>query len=251
MPVAATVITGASGIWGGIPLMWVLMASALAFGGVATGMLRSSEYIERKNPLNKLIYEGTDFRFDLRPAAIPEQLNMFGGQGNRQQRRAAARRSRDAAPRMLSAGEISPHVAPRFLDKAQVGVTVKNSASFPISCMMYEATTEVEGLTPPRATFPRDKTTILPGNKVTFFDDKIEMDGFECGHIFGRMNIVLEYGLPGKEKFDLIFNAKLEIPMEPFGWLPRVQSSWLQASSSGNTLKNSWTFRLLTIVGTS
>lgn len=220
-PVVATAMTAISGYLGGVPTMWVLVGCGLMFASVTTGMLRGSQYIERKNPLNKIRYVGTDFGCDLHPAQVPAQLNLPNL--NRQSRRAATKQkqSRDLGPT-----EIHPGV-PRTMDKAKIGVTVKNVATFPISCLMDMAQTDVEGITPPRGQFPRDRMTLLPGSIVTFRDDTIEMDGHPCGRLTGNMDILLKYGLPGKENFELKFKAVLDIHMEAFGVVTSVHSRWV------------------------
>lgn len=223
-PTVVAVLTGASGIYGEIPLMWVIMASSVAFGGAMTGMLRGSEYIQRKNPLDKMRYMETSFLCDLRPAPLPMASNA---QANRQQRRAASsQKARKQPQRILRSSEISVGVN-RELDKCVIGITVKNEASFPISCLMYMARTEMEGLTPPRTEFPKDKMTILPGASVTFRDAKIDMQGKPCGRLSGNMDIWLKYGLPGKEHFDLKFKATLDIQLEPFGLVVAVHTKWI------------------------
>jgi hypothetical protein len=83
LPTVVTVLTGGAGMISGQPLMWVIMASALAFAGTTLGLLGGSLYLERKNPQNKLKYKGTYFQHDLDPAPAPQQ-------GNRQQRRTGA-----------------------------------------------------------------------------------------------------------------------------------------------------------------
>ena len=48
LPTVVAVMTGAAGILGHVPFMRIIMATALAFMGTAQGMLRASEYVERK-----------------------------------------------------------------------------------------------------------------------------------------------------------------------------------------------------------
>lgn len=79
LPTVTAVATGASGVLGGIPLMWVIMATAIAFAAAAVGLFASSFYIERKNPAHKLQIMRTMFNYDLVPIQPP----------NRKQNRAA------------------------------------------------------------------------------------------------------------------------------------------------------------------
>jgi hypothetical protein len=80
LPTVTTVATGAAGVLGGIPLMWVFMATAVAFAGSAVGVLAASSYLERKNPAHKLQVIKSLFNFDLIPINGP----------NRKHRKAAA-----------------------------------------------------------------------------------------------------------------------------------------------------------------
>lgn len=219
-PAIGTMLTGGAGIMGGVPLMWVFMASAVSFAGITTGLLRGSEYIQRKHPLNKLAYLGTHCFVDLIPAELP--LHLFG---NRHDRRAMKQQQSEKAY-VLSGSEIM-HGVNRKLDKAQIGITLQNNASFPISCFMESAETELQGIKPPRGTFPRDTMTMLPGNKITFKDDRINMDGMECGNMSGTMDMTLKYGLPGKERLELRFRASLEIQLQSYGQVVAVHSHWL------------------------
>jgi hypothetical protein len=51
LPVVTAVAAAVFGWIEHIPLMWVIMAVALAFMGAMQGVLSSSEYLERKNPV--------------------------------------------------------------------------------------------------------------------------------------------------------------------------------------------------------
>jgi len=51
LPTAIAVLTGTSGVLGGVPAMWVIMATALAFGGAIQALLRGDELRERKKPI--------------------------------------------------------------------------------------------------------------------------------------------------------------------------------------------------------
>ena len=148
------------------------MASALAFMGVGVGIFFAVELADRKSPLNKLLYAGTAVNYDLKPMA-------------RQARRAAA----------------TGAIQARLLDKTQLGVYMHNSAPFPISVILENCETGMEGMKPPRSLFPRKPTSlIVPGNSVLIADDPIDMDSHICEKLEGFMDMKLRYGLPGKEK---------------------------------------------------
>jgi hypothetical protein len=194
--------------------MWVIMASAVVFGGATTGMLRGSEYIERKNPRNKLIWEGTEVGAELLPTTMTAPI----AQGNRHQRRGSAK---NIAIQTLASNQLSPNVN-RQIVWCNIGVKVVNKATFPISCYVQFSETQIDGMTPPRATFPRDKMSILPGNFVIFRDDPIQMNGSPAGRLAGKMDFWIKYGLPGKETFDLRLKGNLDVSMEPWGLIMGV-----------------------------
>lgn len=196
-PWVAAVLTGTVGYFGNQPLMWVLMASALSFMGVSVGFWFIDNYRQRKSPVNKFLYAGTAFNYDLKPMA-------------RQARRAAA----------------TGAIQARLLDKAQIGVYMQNSAPFPISAFLETAETEIEGIKPPRSLFPRQSVTILPGNTVLMADDAIEMDSHVCEKLEGRMDLKIKYGMPDDEKHELRFRGRVEALMRPEGFLQGTYTHW-------------------------
>jgi hypothetical protein len=186
-PTLATLMTGAAGILGHIPLMWILMATILAFMGASVELLAASLYIERKNPQNKLTYLGTHLNRDLHPTPVP----VFG---NRRQRLAQKAQGQDK--QTLTDQQMMVGVR-RTLDKAQIAVQVQNNATFPISVILESAETEIEGFKPPRGKFPKERTVIFPGNPPVFVsDDAIEMEEYESQRMAGKIDWVLKYGLP-------------------------------------------------------
>jgi predicted branched-subunit amino acid permease len=49
LPIGAPVVTGAVGYLQGFPWMYVFVASALTFGGTATGLVRFDEWLFRRS----------------------------------------------------------------------------------------------------------------------------------------------------------------------------------------------------------
>ncbi len=218
LPTLVTAMTGTAGIFGHLPLMWVLMASGVMYAAMMTGLLRGSEYLERKSPQNKLIFVGTYFQVDLEPTNMP-QLSA-----NRQQRRAQTARRQPT--QQLSSTQIMVGVN-RNIDRGQVCVDLRNTASFPISMILETAETEVADFTPPRSQFPKPGVIVSPGSTVRICDDRIEMDGVQCGRMAGKMDFKIRYGLAGKEHYELRLWANLDIQMETFGFISMVRSEWL------------------------
>jgi hypothetical protein len=215
LPVVAPLLTATLGYLGGQSLMWIAMASFVSFGAASLGILSFSAYRERKNPAHKLVYEGTNFNSELLPASVPFT-------GNRQQRRQA----RGQLAQTLSPNQIMPSVS-RKISKGQIGVFVKNKASFPISCLLFNASTSVEDFTPPRSNFPKPTKLLGPGERVLISDDAIDMEDVPCEPFAGEMEITIRYGLPGDERHELRLRANIHIQMEHFGFVSNVQSSWL------------------------
>ncbi len=167
--------------------MWILMAAAVAYAAAIHGVLRTSEYRERKNPENKFVYLGTHAGCEL----LPEQ------QGR-----------------------------PRQLNRMQIRVEIQNTASFPISYLVENADTEVAGHRPPRTEYPKQAVDIGPGLKVQSGDEAIDMHGENCGRLDGRMNFRLKYGLKGNERYLLELRGRLDIIMTDQGEIKGVATKW-------------------------
>jgi hypothetical protein len=129
-PAALTMLTGAAGVYGHEPFMWIFVACALAFMGTVTGVFFAGFTRDRTTPEHKILYQGTRVNYDLTPLV---------------------RRARRA---QTSSGAI----VSRTLDKVQLGVILQNAARFPISVTLVAAETEMEGIKPPRSMFPRLRT---------------------------------------------------------------------------------------------
>jgi hypothetical protein len=196
VPTVTALATGGAGWVGGLPLMWIIMATAVAGAAAATGILNASTYLERKNPAHKLTVIKTLFNFSLVPISPP----------NRKQRRSAT--AQGGAPAVP---------AFRHFTKMQLGFEIWNRASFPMSAIVASAETKIEGLKPPRAKYPKDPVIIQPGTTVWVHDDAIEVDELLCDNLDGEMDIVVKYGLPGKENYEIRHHGTVEIFVEPFG----------------------------------
>jgi hypothetical protein len=115
----------------------------------------------------------------------------------------------------------------RTLARGQVSITIKNTATFPISWYLLDADTEINGIRAARVDYPSAKFKLLPGSSVRISDGVIDMDNIDCQHLLGKMNFKIRYGLPGKEHFELKFLANLNVPMERFGFVPSTITEWL------------------------
>jgi hypothetical protein len=209
-PSVFAMLTGTAGIFGGIPLMWVMVGSSLGFMAVIQGLLRASELKERKTPLNKLRYNGTIFHFDLFPIS-----------DNRRSRRLNSSVSRKAT----LPSTVEPIV--RELEIGQLGVELFNTADFPISLIVHSAETEIENCTPPRTQYPKPAITVLPGIPVRVVDERITLNRLKCGRLEGKMHLKIMYGLPGKEIYDLDINAKrVDVLLQENGFCAGTSTAW-------------------------
>lgn len=180
-PVVMSVMAAYAGLVGDVQLMWIIMATALTFMATVQGLLRLSEYMERKSPLNKLVYLRVSVD---RGLVVPPP------------------------PSGQQTGQAS--IPARQLDWIQLGCDIRNVAPFPISVILVSAESEVEGMTPPRAKYPKPAITIRPGLNLTVCDERIAMKGLACGQwLTGKIDLRLKYGRPGKERFAL--NTKCDV----------------------------------------
>ena len=164
------------------------------------------------------------FNCDLTPAR-PAML------GSRQQRRAT---SKQAQIPDLSPTQIDAQVS-RTLDYGQLGVEITNNATFPISCFLEFADTEIEGFRPPRSKYPKASAMIAPGEKLRFSDDRMDMEKWPCQKLSGTGHFVLRYGLQGKEQFRLELDGAVVVVMEHFGFTSQIHFSPKSSTSLPTT----------------
>jgi hypothetical protein len=205
LPVASTVVTGTSGIFGGTPLIWTLVGSSVVFMTTSLGMLGHVAIKEKNTPQNKLLYKPIVNR-DMTPREAPPV-------GNRHQRLAQKAQHHEQT---LSSSQVMFGVN-RTLDAIQVGVELTNTALFPISCILVSADTEIEGEKPPRSNFPKAPAICPPGNTIRMTDDSIPMEEFPCQRLTGKIDMIVKYGMPQNEMFELHIKGGLDIQMESSG----------------------------------
>lgn len=211
IPTVMTLATGTAGVLGGIPIMWIIMASCVVFASVSAGFLTTAAYRDRKTAENKLRFNGTIFNFDLVPVSLP----------NRKQRRATS-----SAVRREARDELQPIV--RELASVQLGAEFWNTAMFPISVILEDAESEFEGETPPRTKFPKEPSPVLPGVPIRICDTKIDLnDSVECGKLEGKLRLRIKYGKPGEERYTMELKMRrVDIAMELNGFYRGNQTEW-------------------------
>jgi hypothetical protein len=194
-PVVSAVMTGAAGYLGHVPLMWIMVAMAVVFACVTQAWLRMSEIMERMNPRNKLAYVQTVIHLDLKGGPV---MASVGGSTGR----------------------------PRKIERMQIGVELQNRSASPMSIIIANAETEIEGLYPPRTAYPKAPITILPGALLRCLDLPIPMRDKACGRLNAKMAIKIKYGMQGDEDEELNFNAVLDIIIQPDGTLTQINTHW-------------------------
>jgi hypothetical protein len=197
LPTGFSVVTAYAGWADGVPLMWIILASVLAFAGTINGLYYIKGYGRIITPENKLRYINTIAPIDLSPIS----------------------NGRRAAQAQLVHHE-------RGISKIQIGVMLQNMAHFPISAFIQNAETEMDGKTPPRTHYPKAPITIVPGNNVFMLDHPIEMGGRKCDHIEGRIDMTICYGAKNKEHYKLEFKGRVEIFLEQNGVIRAMYTHW-------------------------
>jgi hypothetical protein len=172
-----------------------------------------------KTPLNKLSVLHVQFAADLEETEMLFLPNF----GNRQQRR--SQKNLPAPTHTLSRNVVFPGVV-RHLEKGQLGVVLRNNAPFPISCILHDAQTEVATLKPPRSIFPKNASILQPGAIFVISDDTIDMGKMPCSRLAGKMDMLIKYGHPGNEIFDLTIKGDVDISMESYGLVTQVGIAW-------------------------
>jgi hypothetical protein len=215
-PLVSGVVTAWLGISEGVPLMWVAVGTSLVIAAVVQTRLRADEWRERRNPLNKIICIGVR----VTPQLVPKPLPLAG---NRSQRRAS--RGQQQMPIVLASNQIAYGIE-REIAKLQVTCDVKNNATFPVSIILHNAETEIDGEKPPRTKFPKEPSTMQPGEVAMVPDEAIDMDGASCQPLNGKMDMLIKYGMRGDERFELRLTADLQIAMDRFGFISAVLAAW-------------------------
>jgi len=221
-PTVLTLTTGGAGVLGHIPVMYTLVACGVMFGSITTDVLRASEFRERQSPLNKLAILGTQVPIFLTPA--PLLLPQFTR--NPHQRRAQRTPSTPPQnPSILSKSTIVP-VIKREIESGQIAVILQNRSTFPISCILHSSETELSTFKPPRSTFPKPASTLSPGAVFTIADDIIDMNNLPAGPLSGKIKMLVRYGLPGKEIYELHLNGDVHVLIEDYGLVRQTGVTW-------------------------
>lgn len=168
-PTFMTSATALGGFLQDVPVMWIFMSSTLTCAGVMALMLWGSQYAQRRSPNGKLRLVGPQAGVDVVP---PMATKLRSGQQ-------------------------------RTVQYAQLGVLIHNTATFPLSFIVQSAESSVEGVTPPRTSYPRPATEIPPGMIMSTSDERMDMNEMPIKDLQGKLSMRILYGLKGREHLAL------------------------------------------------
>jgi hypothetical protein len=209
-PILTGISAVASGLFQKEAVMWIIMAASLSAMAIMSLIASAASLRDRLTPLNKLTNQVVA-QYDLDQVAVP----MLG---NRQHRRSGAS---SPGASFLGPGQVQVGVK-RQIERAQLGVEITNNSHFPISCILLAAETDIGGAMPPRSQFPKEKTVIPAWSKIRILDDPIDMKNYPCQRLNGNMDMKIGYGVPGKERYELIIKGSVDILMEEHGFVSAI-----------------------------
>lgn len=158
-PTAVAMLTGVSGYLGGIPVMWIIVASTIAFAMTAHGLLRISEVTHRMAVENKLQF--------LNPHIV---MDCEWGKDGR----------------------------PTRISKMNVGVTLMNRALFPIEYVITSIHAVVENRVANAIKLEGFIATSASQALFASWPDAIDLADLNTLDIKGRLDFEIQYGHPGR-----------------------------------------------------
>jgi hypothetical protein len=186
LPVAVTtsitatiwlVVMAVVGYLQGIPIFWIMMGLPVAGAAIFTWILRFSEWRERNTAAGKLSFQGILLGQDF---------------------------TRD------------PNGTPIDMLNAQIRLTLISSASFPVSFIVEELQTSLEGKFPPHKPREDKGGMVLRGDLKTYGDNPIEMKNAPLvPKVIGTAQFKIKYGHPGREKYPIERKMQFEAVYEP------------------------------------
>jgi hypothetical protein len=189
--------------------MWIIMATSLTAMAVVVCYLIIYLIVERNNPSNKIQWNPI-FQVDLTPVKMPAP-------GNR-----STRRVQKLDDNILTTHNLNMNVS-RTIDKGQLGLEIINNSPLTISCILMSAETSLQEYEPPRSKFPKPPTTILSGGRIRLTDEAFDMNKTPCGSLLGSIDMVIKYGKPGRERYELKVSGAVNVVMEHYGMVSSVR----------------------------
>jgi hypothetical protein len=192
LPILGGIVTAIAGVLQGLPIAYIIAATAIVFAMIPTGLLRFDEWRTRITPQNKLVLQQAMFGMDFQ--------------------------------RDLSTG-MATHIT-----TAQAILFLYNSASFPIEFTMDEISSSMEGRINQNPILDNRGSVLHPTSQVLFGDARIEMGNFEVKSVIdGIISFKLSYGRKGNKKYKLEKHLKIMYPQDaatgsyPIGSVQEVQ----------------------------
>jgi hypothetical protein len=168
-----------------VPWVYTIPASAFAFATVVTGMLRYDEWRQRRTPEHKLNYAAANVLFDYDRNDNNEIIGI---------------------------------------PRAQVVISLINTATFPLSFIVDEMYTSVNSRVNPHPTSPR-KGLFQPTSHLQYRDSPIDMNAdVPKQHIEAHAKFTFRYGFSGREKYFVTKDLNITCGFTPgIGYLPQNQ----------------------------
>jgi len=161
-----------------VPLALAIPSAAFVFAATATGLLRYDEWRYRRSPRDKLIFSNASLGLDY---VRDETTGRVIG-----------------------------------ISQAQVVISLQNLATFPISYVIKEIQSSLEGRINPRPTYRTYRAIVGPMSTVVYRDDLIDMQGFQPKPILQRtLQFKLKYGHKGWEKQEISKRVNISASLDP------------------------------------
>ena len=169
-------VTAVSGYLGGVPAMWIIVASAVVFAMSAHGLLRANELAHRMTVEGKLNYLNPFF-------AVECEWNQEG--------------------------------KPTHVAKVNVGLTVANRAIFPIEFVITTITAVVNDRIADASKLEGRVASIAAGLGAVSHPDAIELGDLNTLDLKGRLDFEIKYGKAGNKKYTLKKKLEFELTVHP------------------------------------
>lgn len=178
LPFLLSALTVVAGYFQSVPWMYVIVAATFVFAAAAAGALRLSEFWARITAQNKLLFQ----------QIIP-----------------AADFIRDK-----KSGKI------KNIERVQIGISLQNTAHFPISYVVDEMSTSFEGMANARPKRDTNGAHIAPFSIGWFRDQPIDAKQMSLTkNVFeGHLKFKIRYGLPGNEKYPMERNLNVTMTFD-------------------------------------
>jgi hypothetical protein len=187
-PTVLAIAAAVSGYFQHTPVMWIIMATSMTFVCVLGAIMIAYLFQIISSPADKLRFVS---------AIVPCDVN---------------KNQADLSGRAARATNLV-----RTIDKMQVGILVQNVGRFPISIILFEAETELDGITPPRVRYPKLPADCHPSSTHMLTDEIIDMKSRKCADMQGRLDMKVKYGNRGNEKYELHIKGTVFVKMSADG----------------------------------